>query len=121
MNLQLDQIQQRLSRPTDAWLDHEIEAEIFKNKKTSCFLEQREKEDLPKTLSTNGDNVLKKIEKFLELAKMAYLSYKMATPEEKRDMVKIITSNLTVKEKNVSIKAKYPFKGLENRPSFTVG
>jgi hypothetical protein len=39
----------------------------------------------------------------------------LATPEEKRDLVKVVTSNFTVKGKAVSIKLHFPFQVVVDR------
>jgi hypothetical protein len=62
-----------------------------------------------------------KIADFLELVGKAYSSYKIAIPEEKRDLLKIITSNRIIDEKNVVLELNLPFSEIENRSKFPNG
>ena len=44
-----------------------------------------------------------------------YLQYEMALPEEKRDLLKIVTSNRFVDPTNVRIELNFPFDLVANR------
>ena len=57
----------------------------------------------------------KPFEKFLELAGSASLSHEIAFPEEKRDLLKIVTSNREVDGKRVDLKPSLPFLEVANR------
>jgi hypothetical protein len=59
-----------------------------------------------------------KLEKFLELAGNAGLSHAIAFPEERRDMVKIFTSNRLANGKKVDFKPSLPFQEIVNRPNY---
>jgi len=60
-----------------------------------------------------------RLAEFLELAGSAYLSYKMGFPEEKRDLLKILTSNREVDGKNVELRLAFPFYEIANRPKIS--
>lgn len=55
------------------------------------------------------------LEKYLELAGNAYLQYEMGLPDERRDLLRSITSNCRVQEKNIRITLAKPFLTIANR------
>jgi hypothetical protein len=65
--------------------------------------------------SPEGENQTREGMDNLELAGSAYLSYKMGFPEEKRDLLKIVTSNRQVSAKNADLKLAIPFNEVANR------
>lgn len=54
------------------------------------------------------------ISEFLERVDTLPLSYEMATVQEKRDILKTVTSNLTAEGKNVAVKLRSPFQEVAN-------
>lgn len=56
-----------------------------------------------------------RLAEFLELAGSAYLNYKIGFPEEKRDLLKIVTSNRQADRKNVDLRLSLPFSEVANR------
>ena len=121
LELRLEQCCQRLSKLTDAFVDGAIERELFIQKKNSLIIEkQRLKEELAE-LETGKDDAMEKTKKILEQANQAYISYKQAIEQEKREMVKIVTLNFFVAGKNVTIKLHYPFELIANRHKSTNG
>src|SRR5262249_22183633 len=66
-------------------------------------------------LKTGMLSIPHRLAEFLELAGSAYLSYKMGFSEEKRDLLKILTSNREVDGKNVDLRLAIPFEGVANR------
>jgi hypothetical protein len=59
----------------------------------------------------SGENdVLKEVERILELANDAYLSWKRADSIERRELVETVTSNLVVEDKTLILKLEYPFE-----------
>jgi len=107
--LSLKATEERLNRLTDAYLDKAIDLELFAHKKNQLLLEKRTHEHNIDQAKSNpqiaGDN----LSEFLELAGSAYLRHEMAIPEEKRDLLKNLTSNLTVDGKNVGVELQFPF------------
>jgi site-specific DNA recombinase len=121
LTLQLETVQSRLSNLTDTYLDQLIEKEVFVEKKNSLILEEKAIREQLASLDESGMKIIKKVEDFLELANNAYLSYKSATHEEKRERVKIVTSNFFIKDKTVLFKLNYPFEVLINCESVSHG
>jgi DNA invertase Pin-like site-specific DNA recombinase len=121
LNLQLDQVRSRLSKLTDAYIDGMLEKEIYLDKKNSLVLEEKGIKERLERLDEGEQKVIRRVEAFLELVNNAYLSYKMANPQEKRELVKIVTSNLYVKDKSLSIELNYPFQVIAERAGVPSG
>src|SRR5207245_11804834 len=63
----------------------------------------------------NGKSLPDRLAEFLELVESAYVSYKLKLPDEKRDFLKIATSNRQADGKNMMIKLSLPFDEIANR------
>lgn len=116
LNLKLDHIKDRLNRLTDAYLDEALDKMMFEERKKSLLLEQKAVEEQLTNLNRARDASPEKIDKFLEQAGSAWLSHELAFPEEKREMVKIFTSNRVVSGKEIELKPSLPFADIVNRP-----
>ena len=116
LELLLKATESRLNRLTDAYLDQAIDRELFDHKKAALLLEKKNQEEQLNALKNNPGSILQALENFLELAGSAYVSHEMALPEEKRDLLKDLTSNFIVDGKNVSMKLKLPFSCIAERP-----
>jgi hypothetical protein len=103
------QIQDRLSRVTDAYIDRMIEREIFEQRKAALLMERKGLEEKLASLKNDAKSVPDRLAEFLELAGDAYLQYKLGLPEEKRDLLKIATSNRQVSARNVDVTLAQPF------------
>jgi DNA invertase Pin-like site-specific DNA recombinase len=119
LNVKLGQIKDRLNRLTDAYLDQALDKAMFEARKNSLLIDQKTTEANLANLARNGSATPTKLEKFLELAGSAGLSHAVALPEERRDMVKIFTSNRWVAGKNIDFKPSLPFQEIINRPELT--
>jgi site-specific DNA recombinase len=115
VSLRLNQIEDHLNRLTDAYIDGVIEKEIFERRKTALLMEQRELEEKLIQLKEENQSIPHRLAEFLELAGSAYLQYKFGLLEEKRDLLKIITSNRLVEGKRVDITFSFPFSEVANR------
>ncbi len=121
LSLHLSQLQDRLNRLTDAYIDRVIEKELFENRKTMLLLEMKDLEERLTEYNRNPASPMHRLSEFLELAGSVYLQYKMALPGEKRDLVKIVTSNRLIERKNVVIALHFPFQEVANRFKNTNG
>jgi len=122
LTLSIGAIEERLNRLTDAYLDQVIDKSIFGQKKTALLLEKKGLEEKLSELKSNGTAAMPNmIEEFLELAGNAYLRWKMAIDEEKRDLLRDIASNCEVDQKTVTLKLKLPFSEIAARPVCTNG
>lgn len=115
LELQHAQISQRLTRLTDAYIDRLIEKEIFEERKTALLFESKDIEEKLYEMNGRGVSVPDRLEKFLELAGNAYLLYEKGIPEEKRDLLKTLTSNRMVRGKNVELELSLPFAEIAKR------
>ncbi len=114
LKLQIDQIKDRVNRLTDAYIDRMIDKTAFEERKAGLFNEQKAVEEKLADLLGNG-NGPDQLEKFLELAGNARLSYQMGFPEEKRELVKTLTSNRQVALKKLELKPSIGFREVAKR------
>jgi site-specific DNA recombinase len=110
--LALGKANDRLSRLTDAYLDGSVDKETFEARKTSLFAERRALQDALDESRTDGPET-SRCKKF-ELANMAYLQFDLPTPDEKRDAVKIVCSNLVLEGKELGFRLFLPFSEIAN-------
>lgn len=115
LRLRLSQIEIRLDRLTDVYIDQAIDKEVFERRKTSLFMEQKDVEERLKASTEDSRSVADRLIEFLELAESAYYQYYLGSREEKRHLVEITTSNLLVDVKRVDISLLFPFDKLANR------
>lgn len=121
MKLRLDQIKDRLNRLTDAYLDQALDKTMFEERKKSLLFEKKTVEENLANQSDNESRGPNRLEKFLELLGSVSLSHEMASPEEKREMVNILTSNRQVDGKKLDLKPSIPFREIANRFENTTG
>ena len=121
LQLQLDQTRGRLSKLTDAYLDGTIEEPLYLDKKRGLIVAEQELKQKLTMVKDGPGNPLVKVREFLELSNHAYLSYKMANREEKRELIENITSNLTVAGKRLMPKLNLPFQMVIERQGVTAG
>jgi site-specific DNA recombinase len=116
-NLELrgSQLQDRQDRLTDAYLDKLIDKETFEQRKTALLKERCLLKENLKNLTNQGQSVPDRLSQVLELAGNAYLAYKLGLDEEKRQMVKILTSNRTVDRKLPMFVLATPFNEVAKR------
>ena len=100
--MQLQQIEGRLDRLTEALIDRLIDNEEFNKRKEKLYLEKsRIEEKIVKDTENRAD--AGNIRKFLELIKNLAVTYLFADPAEKRQIVQLATSNRKVAGKNVCV------------------
>lgn len=115
LELQLSKINDRLARLTDAYLDGTIDKEIFDERKTSLLMERKGIEGKLVEVKESRLSIPEQVEKYLELAGSASLQYKLGFSEEKRDLVKVVTSNRYVEAKTLDLTLSFPFQEIANR------
>jgi len=121
LRIQIEQIKTRLSNLTDAFIDGSVDKEVYLEKKNRLIFEEQAAKEQLTSLDEVGQQAIHKVEQFLELANNAYSTYEMATVEERRDFVKIVSSNLVVMGKSVSIKLHFPFQVIVDREAVPSG
>lgn len=119
LNLQHSKVSQRMDKLTDALLDSLIDKEIFEHKKEKILFEIQDINQRRAKISGEKDSIFKKAKDYIELAKSLRKSYLNGNMEDKRDLLKIITSNFTINQKNLMFTIKSPFAEIANRYNFS--
>lgn len=114
-----EQLTERLTRLTDAYLDGTIEKELFEERKATILFDRQAIQGSITSLGTNRVSVPALVEQFLERAASLYFSYQKASVEQKRRMVNIVTSNLALREKTIEFALSVPFAVLAHREKGT--
>ena len=115
LNLRISNLQDRLARLTDAYIDRMVEKDIFEQRKAALLMERKDLEERVAALRDGGRSIPDRLAEFLELAGSAYLQYKLGLPEEKRDLLRIVTSNRQVAARKVELTLAEPFQTVANR------
>lgn len=121
VRLNIEKLESRLARLTDAYIDRLIDKTTFEERKASLLHERtglREKLDE----LTSGAPVLEsRVGKFLELVKSLSGNADPINREENCDLVKTITSNLGVDQKNLVVTWNSLFAPIAFRSKSTYG
>jgi site-specific DNA recombinase len=117
----IQQITERLAKLTDAFLEGLIERDLFEERKVALHGERQAIQGTLNNFAANRVSVPEALEKFLELAGSAYSSYQEAITDQKRRMVKIVTSNLALRDKTIDFTYRIPFNMIGNREKTTDG
>jgi DNA invertase Pin-like site-specific DNA recombinase len=115
LNLRLEAIRTRMSRLTDLLLDGAVEKIVFDEKQKALVWEESELKQKMTKLEAGGEQTLQEMEKTVELAKDASLLYKQANQEKKRELLRILLSNLTLLGKNLTVELQIPFRVIAER------
>jgi len=115
LELKLAQLQERFNRLTDAFLDQSLDKQTFEQRKTALLEERCLVQNQLKELQTTAKPLPEKLTELLELAGSAYLAYKAAEPEEKRELLKILSSNRTLNGESLEIMLKLPYQLVAER------
>lgn len=115
LGLRLSQVRDRINRLTDAFVDRVIEQSLFEERKAALLMDRKDLEEQIARLKAKSTSTGDCLTEFLELAESAWIKYKLGLPEEKRDLLKIVTSNRHVDGKNVELMLTYPFCDLAKR------
>jgi hypothetical protein len=74
---------------------------FFEERKAALLIERKDLQQQLTQAKQHQHSLPDRLREFLELARSALLLHEMALPEEKRDLLKIVTSNRLVNAKNV--------------------
>ena len=119
--LQQSKIRNRQSRLIDAYMEGVIDKEAYLEKKNHLATEEHSLKEQLKAVEATAAVSTNALGEFLELANSAYLSYKAGNGEQRRELVKIMTSNFTSDGKSVFIKLEKPFEIVAEREQITSG
>jgi hypothetical protein len=112
--LQVASAEKKLELLMDHFFEQGLEREIYERRKTRLLVELKEKESTQKKLERQKDIILRKTERFLELSKSLTGTFKIGNPEEKLELIKTVTSNLSVQGKKLIVTMRSPFFELGN-------
>ena len=112
LRLREGQIDERLNRVTDAFIDRLIERDEYERRKKALLLERI---SIQNGLQARQANQTEDLADFLERANAAYLTYKTGSPEAKRELFDLLTSNSKVDGKLPEITLAFPFDRIAMR------
>jgi hypothetical protein len=121
LRLQLDHFRLRLTKLTDLLIDGTIDKSTFGERRDSLFLEQARIKERLAEIEQNPGKMLASLASTVELAKSPSLLYKNASQEKKRELLKILLSNVAVSSKNVDITLAPPFQIIAERQKISDG
>lgn len=121
LGVKREQVTERLTRLTDAYLDQAIDRQVFDERHASLLFERRAIEDQIADFERNGVTIPDQLQKFIELAGDACSLYQTAMDEKKRRLLKIVTSNFSVHEKTIDFAFAVPFATIARREKSTDG
>jgi hypothetical protein len=99
IQLQLDAVNSRLTRLMDAYLDDTFDSALLKEKQLALLMERRALEDEQRRNEAGENSVAETILEYLELLKTLPLTYETGNREQKRQLVKTFTSNVSASGK----------------------
>ena len=121
VTIQIGNIKQKLDRLTDVYLESELDKDTFERKKSQLLFELKAKENEESNILNEKQKTLRRVEKFLELAKSLIQSHITGNPQELRELAEITTSNLQVEGKKLVISMRSPFLEVCNLRDFHYG
>ena len=121
IKLQAVNIEKKIEQLMDHYFEESLEKDIYERRKTKLLIELKEKEAAVKKLETSKGIALRKTERILELAKSLTQTSKMVNREEKLELIKTVTSNLSVQGKKLMVSMCFPFSELAKPPDVHFG
>jgi hypothetical protein len=112
-NVQWDNVNARAARLMDMYLDNAIDRSLFEEKKFFLLMERKALEERRAQIEAGEQSAAQDMLKYLELAETLPLSYEIRNTDEKREVLKSITSNLAVDGKNVVVELRSPFREID--------
>lgn len=119
--LQLEAVRTRMSRLTDLLLDGTVEKPAFDEKQKQLVWEEAKLKQRLAALEGGIGDPFNEIERIVELAKDAALLYKQANVTRKRELLRILLSNLSASAINVDVELAIPFRLIGNRENTSYG
>lgn len=121
LQLNLERTNERLLRLTDAFLDGVLDQKTFETRKNALLLDQKENEGKLCLFDKSELHIVENMAEYIELIKNAYSLYGLAEPHEKRELLKIFTSNRLLVEKRLEITWLPRYRILIERPKTSNG
>jgi DNA invertase Pin-like site-specific DNA recombinase len=121
LHLNVSQIDERVARLTDAYIDRVIDKELFEARKAALFEERLTIREKISNLSLGETDIDAKLKNFLEPLKSLGNKDNLANSEEKRDFAKTATSNLVIDQKTLVYSWRSPFSVLAAQQETSYG
>jgi DNA invertase Pin-like site-specific DNA recombinase len=121
LKLRLGQIDDRLNRLTDAYIDRLVDKDVFEQRKTALLADRLETSETLAGWETGDRNVGDELLEILERANAAYSAYKTGVMPEKRELVDSLTSNRALNGKLLEITPSSPFDLIATRSNTVDG
>jgi hypothetical protein len=115
LQLHSQQIDNRLSKLADLLIEGAVTRSVYQMKQEALLSEQASVKRSLQDIHAGGESTFTQFEKAVELAKSPSLLYKTAHLEHKRELLKILLSNLAVSSENVEITLAQPFRFIAER------
>lgn len=115
LRLEAEQVRLRTTKLTDLLIDGTIDKAAYEERRNTLMLEQVRLKERITEIERDPASAMAELESTVELAKSPSLLFKSASPEKKRELLKILLSNLTVSGKNVAITLALPFRLIAER------
>jgi site-specific DNA recombinase len=113
--LRLESLRARMGRLTDLLLDGSVDKTIFEEKQKALIWEETELKQSLTALENGNETALNEIEKIVGLMKNPSLLYKQSDTSKRRELLRILVSDVTASGKNVSVELKIPFRLIAER------
>jgi len=119
--LQLKQIDERINRLTDAYIDRLIDKDVFEQRKTALLSERLQAAEALASWEGGKRNIAEELLEILERTDTACLAYETSVVPEKREMVDSLTSNRLLNGKALEISVNSPFDLIATRSKMRDG
>ena len=119
--LRIDVLNGRLARLMDVYLDGAVDRKMFEEKKLSILIDRKGLEEERDRIARGEQSFVDSLLEYLGRLETLPLSYKRANPQEKRKLLKAVTSDLRGDGKNLVVELKSPFREVANITSVRFG
>jgi site-specific DNA recombinase len=121
IDLAIAAIDDRMRRLTDAFVDRDLEREVYLARKEQLLLERADHLSRRTVVEAGDTNLRQRTQKILELLKSLGMLAFLENRAQTREILKITTSNFIASGKNVGITWENPFRQLAKLASVALG
>lgn len=121
LRLRLGQLDERMNRLTDAYVDRLIERDVFEQRKKALLLERLQTAETIASWESGSRDVADELLEMLERADTASTAYEAGLVPEKRELVDSLTSNRLLNGKSLEVSLKSPFDLIASRAELIDG
>lgn len=121
IQLEKGRLEERLRRLTDGYVDGVVVREVFLDRQATLLRERKDLEERHAHVSTEDGTLRDRLAQFLELAGSVATTYDSGLPAEKREFLRVVTSNRVVDRKSLAVTMALPFRLLAERAPVSSG